>query len=82
MKLVSCEIIRWLVIISTVFLGLGILLFALLFAFSGGAPDNVFGLSFLYIALTLILTSPLVLAVNLLLSILPGSRKVLEHCNH
>jgi len=81
MKLISCENIRRLVVISTSFLVIGILMFLSIVLFSN-ASSSIFGISFLYLALTLILTSPLVLAINLMLSILPGSKQILEHCNH
>jgi hypothetical protein len=81
MKFTSCQIMRKLTLLSGVLLAVGVVTFVLsqaLVTLAGGQLP----LMLLFIAFILLLSSPLVLMINLLLSVLPGSRHLLEHCNH
>jgi hypothetical protein len=72
---------RKLTLLSGVLLAVGVVAFVLsqaLVTLAGGQLP----LMLLFVAFILLLSSPLVLMINLLLSLLPGSRHLLEHCNH
>ena len=81
MKFITCENMRRLVSLSMSSLVAGLLLF-LVFLWLGGPVGELNGIGLFHLALALILTSPLVLLINLVLSMIPGSRQRLEHCNH
>ncbi len=81
MKFITCENMRRLVSLSMSSLIAGLLLF-LVFLWLGGPMGELDGIGLFYLALALILTSPLVLLIHLVLSLIPGSRQRLKHCNH
>ena len=81
MNFITCETMRRLVLLAVMLLGVGILLFA---GTEGVAALHVslFSLAISYIGLALLLASPLVMVFILVLSLLPGASRKLEHCNH
>lgn len=81
MKLISCENMRRLVLLSAILLGAGILLI-ILSQWLSVLQSGLFTLVLFYLALSLIISSPMVMLFNLLLSLMPGARQRLEHCNH
>ena len=81
MKIITCENMRRLVSLSVAALVTGLMLF-LVFLWLGGPMGGLHDLDLFYIALALILTSPMVLLINLVLSLIPGSRQRLKHCSH
>jgi hypothetical protein len=81
MKIITCQNMQRLLVLSSVFLVVGLVLFAL-FLLLGGPSGDSHGNGALYLAFGFILASPLTLVVNLLLSVLPGSRQALRHCSH
>ena len=80
MKLISCDNMHRLVILSTVLLVTGIVLFGTFLLF-GGPVTGQDSQTALYLSFGLILASPLVLAINLILSIIPQSRQILRQCS-
>lgn len=72
---------RKLVLLSVILLASGILFFGL----SQGLAtftSNPVSMAFHFTAFALLISSPLVMLLNLILSILPGSKLKLEQCNH
>ena len=81
MKIITCENMRRLMNVSVASLVAGILMF-LIFLWFGGLTADEKNLSLFYLAMALILISPLVLLVNLVLGMMPGSRQILKQCNN
>ncbi|MDJ0833440.1 MAG: hypothetical protein QNJ69_07950 [Gammaproteobacteria bacterium] len=81
MKFITCDNMRRLVSLSVTSLVAGLMLF-LLYLWLGGPMGELDDRGLFYVALALILTSPLVLLINLIVSLIPGSRQILKHCNH
>lgn len=79
MNFISCLIIRRLVLIAASMLVTGLLLLLL----SQGLASFYSGLLMqlqLFVAFSLILSSPLMMLIGFTLSVLPGSRERLEQC--
>jgi hypothetical protein len=72
---------RKLVLISALLLGTGSVLMVIppLLAF---LQNSVFLLTISYVGLALLLSSPVVMLILLILSLLPGSHDRFESCNH
>lgn len=81
MNLISCHNLRRLTLFSAILLTSGIVLFFLSLGLSHSVSNEWVMVSRVG-AFALLLTSPLFMLVNLILSILPGSRLKLEQCNH
>ena len=75
MKIITCQNMRRIVSLAALLMAAGVLLLVLSPVLSG-LPSVIA----LYAALPLIVLSPLVMLFGLLLSLLPGSGKKLEHC--
>ena len=77
MELVNCQNMRRIVMVAALLLAAGILLLV-------GSPvlPEKLSLYVLYTAFPLLISSPLVMLIGLVLSLLPGSADKLEHCIH
>jgi hypothetical protein len=80
MKLVTCDNMQRLIVLSGALLVTGLVLFAV-FLVLGGPSGGAHGQHLLYLSFGLILASPLTLLINLLLGALPRSRHTLKQCS-
>ena len=80
MNMMTCNKMRGAILLSAASLAVGILLH--LIGSSSFDRWGVFSLIAWYASFALILSSPLILLFTLLMSLLPGSDKWFEQCNH
>jgi lysylphosphatidylglycerol synthetase-like protein (DUF2156 family) len=78
--ILGCKTMREGVVVSAVFLAGAILLF--LAATHVVPHDGPFQPVVLFLALVLIVLAPVVLVSTFLISVLPGAREKLGHCDH